>query len=301
MSSRRRSHVVAHEPLIGTGVIDAHVHFWNLAALEYPWLRSTPALSRPFLPEDLESLGTGVLDGVVFVEGNCLPSQNIAEIDFVNALAQREPRIIGTVAYVDLCDAPGRRLSFDRLAQRERVVGIRHNIQGQLEGFSLHPEFVRGAQEASAHGFTFDLCITAEQLTEVTELVRRCPDTRFVLDHCGKPAIRDAMFEPWASDIARLAEHANVSCKLSGLLTEASPAQRDRAGLLEYVQHVISCFGATRVMYGSDWPVVTTSGGEPAWRALADGFTSGWTPSDRQAFFGDNAIRFYGLRSNAHP
>ena len=281
--------------------IDAHVHFWSPAALDYPWLRDTPALNRAFLPADLESLGAGSLDGVVFVESNCLPSQNIAEVDFVHALVECEPRIVGVVAFVDLRDAPSRRRSLELLAQRERVVGVRHNIQGQPTGFSLQPEFVRGVQEVGARGFTFDVCITAEQLTDVTELVRRCPDTRFVLDHCGKPAIREAVFEPWATDIARLAEHENVSCKLSGLLTEASPAQRQESGLREHARHALSCFGTTRVMYGSDWPVVTTAGGEPAWRALADGFTSDWTPNDRQAFFRDNAIRVYRLRNTVHP
>ena len=281
-------------------VIDAHVHFWDPQALYYRWLGEAPALRRAFLPADFESLGAGSLDGVVFVEANCRPSQNVAEIDFVDTLAENEPRIIGSVAFVDLCDARSRRRSLDLLARRERVVGVRHNIQGRPKGFSLQTEFVRGAQEVGANDLTFDLCVTAEQLPEVAELVRRSPGTTFVLDHCGKPVIRSDAFEPWATDLARLAEHENVACKLSGLLSEARPEQRGEDGLFRYARHVMLCFGAARLMYGSDWPVVTTAGGEHAWRALVNRFISDWTAPGRNAFFFDNAIRLYGLRQNAH-
>jgi len=280
-------------------VIDAHVHFWDPTALHYPWLGGMPALERAFLPTDLASLTGGSLDGVVFVEANCFASENVAECKFVDALAEMDSRIMGTVAFVDLCDAPSRCQTLCALAKRERVIGVRHNIQGHPQGFALQPEFVRGVQEVGEHALPFDLCVTADQLTEITELVRRCPDTQFVLDHCGKPAIRADAFEPWATDLARLAEHQNVACKLSGLLTEARPDQRGEDSLFRYAQHAMQCFGATRLMYGSDWPVVTLAGGEHAWRALVDAFVSDWTAAARQAFFADNAVRMYGLETQA--
>jgi L-fuconolactonase len=280
-------------------VIDAHVHFWNPGALHYPWLRSVPALQRAFLPADLESLTSRAIDEVVFVEANCRRSESIHELDFVDSLAACEPRIVGAVAYVDLCDATTRDRALERLKTRKGIVGVRHNIQGNPRGFSLQPEFVTGVQAVGANDLVFDLCITADQLLEVTELVRRCPDTSFVLDHCGKPSIRTDAFEPWATDLARLAEYENVACKVSGLASEARSEQRTQEGLFRYARHAMYCFGANRVMYGSDWPVVTTAGGEEAWRSLVDGFTSDWTTAGRQAFFSDNAIRLYGLRANA--
>ena len=281
-------------------VIDAHVHFWNPGALHYPWLRSAPALRRAFLPSDFESLVSGAVDDVVFVEANCRPSESVRELDFVDSLAESEPRIVGTVAYVDLCDASNRDRALEQLRTRSRVVGVRHNIQGHPRGFSLQPEFVAGVQAVGANDLVFDLCVTANQLLEVTELVRRCPDTTFVLDHCGKPSIRSDAFEPWATDLARLAEYENVACKLSGLASEARPEQRSQEGLFRYARHAMYCFGANRLMYGSDWPVVTTAGGDLAWRAMVDGFTSDWTTAGREAFFSGNAIRLYGLRENAH-
>ena len=280
-------------------VIDAHVHFWDPAALHYPWLNSEPALCRAFLPDDLAALTVGALDGVVFVEANCLPGESVAECDFVDALAQREPRILGVVAFVDLCDAEGRHRSLAALKRRERVVGVRHNIQRQPPGFSLQAEFVRGAQEVGGHALTFDLCVTADQVPEITELVRRCPGTNFVLDHCGKPSIATDSFEPWATELARLAEHANVACKLSGLFSEARPEQRSD-DIVRYAEHAMQSFGASRLVYGSDWPVVTTVGGERAWHALVDAFVSEWSIERRQSFFADNAVRLYGLRQGAH-
>jgi L-fuconolactonase len=279
-------------------VIDTHVHFWDPGALHYPWLRSVPALRRAFLPGDFESLVSRAVDDVVFVEANCRPSESSRELDFVDSLAECEPHILGAVAYVDLCD-PSRSRALDQLKTRARVVGVRHNIQGMPRGFSLQPEFVNGVQAVGAKELVFDLCITADQLLEITELVRRCPDTSFVLDHCGKPCIRNDAFEPWATDLARLAEYENVACKLSGLASEARPAQRTQEGLFRYARHAMYCFGSNRLMYGSDWPVVTTAGGEQAWRALVDGLTSDWTTAGRQAFFSVNAIRLYGLRENA--
>ncbi|MEO5818298.1 MAG: amidohydrolase family protein [Gemmatimonadaceae bacterium] len=281
-------------------VIDAHVHFWDPRALHYPWLRSVSALRRPFLPADLESLVARTVDGVLFVESNCRPSESGRELDFVDGLAEHEPRILGAVAYVDLSDAATRDRALEQMRKRSRVVGVRHNIQGNSRGFCLQPEFVNGVQAVGANDLVFDLCITADQLLDATELVRRCPDTSFVLDHCGKPSIRADAFEPWATDLARLAEHANVACKLSGLASESRPEQRSHEGLFRYARHAMYCFGANRLMYGSDWPVVTTAGGEPAWRKLVEGFTSDWTTAGREAFFSGNAIRLYGLREHAN-
>jgi L-fuconolactonase len=281
-------------------VIDAHVHFWNPDLLHYPWSSRTPALRRAFLPEHFFALADGAVDGVIFVEANCQPSESSAELDFVDGLAEREPRVLGSVAYVDLCDERSRGEALGRLVQRERVVGIRHNIQGQPRGFCLAPSFVRGVHDVAEVGFTFDLCITADQLGDAIELVRRCPDARFVLDHCAKPAIRDDTFSSWAAGVERLASSDRVSCKLSGLLTEARPDQRSVAALRPYVEHVHACFGAGRLLYGSDWPICTLAGGEPLWRDIVAQFAAGWSSDERRAFYGDNAIRLYGLERHAN-
>jgi L-fuconolactonase len=280
-------------------VIDAHVHFWDPARLRYPWLDALPELRRPFLPADYESLADDAVDGVVFVEANCEPEQSLAEVAFVERLAAVEPRIVATVAFVDLLDEKRRETVLQRLSDSGRAVGVRQNIQGLPSEICRDETFVGGVQEIGGTGLTFDLCATASQLGDVSELVRRCPGTQFVLDHCGKPAIRDEAFAPWAADVARIAAHGNVSCKLSGLFTEARPDQRTFEALRPYAEHVLAAFGAARLMYASDWPVVGAAGGAAAWLAFTDRFTAGWSAADRRRFYADNAIRFYGIPAHA--
>ncbi len=154
---------------------------------------------------------------------------------------------------------------------------------------------LEGVRAVGRRGLTFDLCVTHEQLREVTDLVRRCADTRFVLDHCGKPAIRHGRLEPWRSDIACLAAQENVCCKLSGLLTEAEPQGRRDEDLTPYAASVVECFGTERVLYGSDWPVLTLAGSCGDWYGFTERFTAAWTAAERRRFYADNAIRVYAL------
>ena len=276
-------------------VVDAHVHFWDPSVLHYPWLEADPLLNRAFLPGELESLTARTVDAVVFVEANCMPSESLAEARFIETLAGTEPRIAGIVAYVDMLDDAGRADTLDALARCDRVVGVRHNIQGHESGFCLHPSFVRGVREAAKREFTFDLCITADQLPDVTRLVRDCPDTQFILDHCGKPAIRADRLDEWATDLACLAECANVACKMSGLLTESRPDQCNLEALRPYLEHAHHRFGVERLLYGSDWPVLTVAGTTASWRGIVDSFTASWSEEDRDAFYATNAMRIYGL------
>ena len=183
----------------------------------------------------------------------------------------------------------------DALSCSPLVKGIRQNIQGQPAGFSLGRGFVEGVREVGRRQLVFDLCVTHDQLDEVAGLVRECPDTRFVLDHCGKPAIRSRQLDPWRADIARLADHDNVYCKLSGLLTEAGPGQWCADDLLPYAEWIVRCFGTERVMYGSDWPVLTLAGTYGDWYRFTHGLTMGWSAAEQRRFYGDNAVRVYGL------
>ena len=276
-------------------VVDSHVHFWDPAVLHYPWLEGVPALSRAFVPADLDALSADAVDAVVFVEANCLASDSEAEVAFVERLACAEERIVGIVAFVDMLDERGCMEALDSLGHRRSVVGVRHNIQGHPRGFCLAPAFVRGVQEAGHRGLTFDLCVTADQLPDATQLALRCPDTRFVLDHCGKPSIRTDALDEWASDLEDLARCANVVCKVSGLLTEARADQQSLEALRPYLEHAHLCFGGDRLLFGSDWPMLTLAGSTASWRGVAEAFTASWDDDDRDAFYAGNAIRIYGL------
>jgi L-fuconolactonase len=280
-------------------VVDAHVHFWDPRVLHYSWLNENPSLCRAFGPSDYDELHAGAVSAAVFVEANCHPDETLDEVRFVEAIADANPSVAGIVAYLDIGNSRVAAETLERLAERPRVVGVRHNIQGHASGYCTTTTFVDAVSELGRRGLPFDLCITANQLADARALVARCPDTSFVLDHCGKPAIRDDDFPRWAADLELLAKHDNVVCKLSGLLTEARDDQRNDRVILPYAGHALQCFGESRMLYGSDWPVVNVAGGSAAWRAIVDRFTSAWSPSARQAFFADNAIRTYRLPLHA--
>lgn len=279
------------------GIVDAHVHFWDPSVLDYPWLDGLPPLDRPFLPAAYASAVSGIpVDAMILVEANCLPQQALAEAAFFEQLATADSRVAGIVAYASLTESNELDRTLDALTARPTVRGIRHNIQGEPSGFCTQPSFVEGVRKVASSGLTFDLCATHDQLREVLELVRLCPDTRFVLDHCGKPAIRDRLLDPWRADIADLAECANVWCKLSGLVTEASLTEWREADFVPYASHVVERFGTERVMYGSDWPVLTLAAGYAAWFGFTEWFTRGWSDDERRGFYRDNAHRVYALR-----
>lgn len=274
--------------------IDAHVHFWNPGELDYPWLETEPDLLRPMLPGDYRARPQSAPEKLVFVEGNTRPEQGVDEAVMIAAFAVEEPRIAGIVAQVDLNGA-GRDVALDRLAELPLVRGIRHNIQGNPAGFCVRSSYVEGVREVGRRGLTFDLCATHDQLGEVMELVDRAPDTRFVLDHCGKPAIADGRLDPWRREVTELAARGNVWCKLSGLLTEAGGEGQREDVLRPYAEHVTDAFGTDRLMYGSDWPVVTLAGTAAEWLAFTRAFTRDWNHDERAAFYRDNATRFYAL------
>ncbi|HEX5072114.1 MAG TPA: amidohydrolase family protein [Gemmatimonadaceae bacterium] len=281
------------EPL---GILDAHVHFWDPSVLRYPWLEGLPELDRPFLPASYASAAAGIpIDTMILVEANCAPHQTLGEADFFERVAATGPHVAGIVAFASLTETAELDRTLDSLTARPLVKGIRHNIQGERQGFCTQPSFVEGVRKVGARGLTFDLCATHGQLREVLELVRACPDTRFVLDHCGKPAIRDRLLDPWRADIADLAECANVWCKVSGLVTEASPSEWREADLVPYASHVVEAFGTDRVMYGSDWPVLTLAARYAAWFGFTEWLTKGWSDAERRGFYRENARRVYEL------
>jgi predicted TIM-barrel fold metal-dependent hydrolase len=287
------------------GIVDAHVHFWDPSVLSYPWLDGLPALDRPLLPATYASATSSIpIDGIILVEANCLPHQTLGEVTFFEQIAAADSRVVGIVAFASLTEPEDLDRTLDALAARPTLKGIRHNIQGEAPGFCTQPSFVKGVRKVGSRDLTFDLCATHDQLREVVELVRLCPNTRFVLDHCGKPAIRDRLLDPWRADIADLADCANVWCKLSGLVTEASPAEWREADLVPYASHVVEQFGTERVMYGSDWPVLTLAAGYPTWFGFAEWFTKGWSDDERRRFYRENALRAYGtngVRLRSHP
>ena len=261
--------------------------------MDYPWLADDPVLHRQFLPDNLD-VTTPPLKGIVFVQADCLDTQAAAEVAWVRDLAHRGAPIVGIVAHAALERGADCAEELAVRAADDLVVGIRRLLQDMPAGFALRPEFVAGVRLLAAHGLVLDLCVRHHQLPEVADLVQRCPEVTFVLDHLGKPDVAGRQHEPWASNIARLAASGNVSCKLSGLGSEADADTRDANSIRPYLQHAVDVFGPGRCMFGSDWPVVTMSMDYRRWLDLVVDACSDLTAVEKRQIMSRTTHAVYG-------
>jgi L-fuconolactonase len=277
-------------------IVDSHIHFWDQTQLRYPWLDDLPALNKPFLPDHASLRGEGwVSDALVFVDAGCLSSQCVAEAEWVTSLAQKDARIQAIVAHTPL-EEPHPQKTLEALQALPLVKGIRRLIQSEAPGFCEQPTFIEGIQMLPNYGFSFDLCIRHHQMAEITALVARCPNVSFVLDHIGKPGIKDGLLDPWRAQLKALAQYPNVVCKLSGLLPEAHPVAWQSADFTPYIDYVMETFGPERVMFGSDSPVMYLIGANyDRWIEMALAALSDLSESEKQHVFSDTARRFYRL------
>lgn len=278
-------------------LVDSHIHLWDPAVLPMPWIESAPAIARSYGMADLDrARGSIAIERIVFVECDVAPGRNLDEARWVAGLAEADPRIAGIVAHAPLHLGRDAERDLVELAKIPLVKGVRRLIQNEPDpGFCARPEFIAGVKLLPAYGFTFDICIFHHQLPAAIELVRRCPEVEFVLDHIAKPPIRAGQTEPWAAQLRTLAGFPNVTCKISGVATEADHAAWSEAQLRPYIDHALACFGPDRVMYGGDWPVSDLAIAYPRWVELVAAAVAAWSEADRRKLWRDTAIRVYRI------
>lgn len=275
--------------------IDAHQHFWNYRPETHPWITdSMPALKRDFLPEDLRpELTAAAFDGCVAVQAQ----HDTAETTWLLQLAEKHEFIRGVVGWIDLCAADVEE-ELERLSAQRLLSGVRHIVQDEADDrFMLRSDFQNGIGALARHGLTYDILVYEHQLPHAVELARRFPEQPFVLDHIGKPRIREGSFDAWRLGVAELARCPNAYCKLSGLATEADWEHWRRSDFTPYLDVVLAAFGPERLMAGSDWPVCLLAGGYQKTIAIVTEFIAALTAAEQEAILGLNAIRFYGLAS----
>ena len=272
---------------------DAHVHFWD-SSLPHPWLADLPAIAGPHTPADLRAeAGASAPSRIVFVECG---APWLAEVRWVEWLAEADRRIGGIVAKAPINAGDETTRAIAELARHPLVRGVRHLIQDEPDpGFCLTKEFLSGVAQLPAAGFTFDICCRHAQLPAVIELVRRSPQTQFILDHAGKPDIRSRRLDPWRAHIRTLAALPNVACKLSGLVTEADPARWTTDDLRPFAAYLIEAFGPSRLLFGGDWPVAKLASDYVRWLETAEALAGDLSGAERTAIFSENAVRLYRL------
>ncbi|MBD0737554.1 amidohydrolase family protein [Streptomyces sp. CBMA29] len=275
--------------------IDAHHHLWDLERRPQPWLTGAELdpIARTFrLADLLPLLDAHGIDATVLVQS----SSSLDETRELLALARDSGgRVAGVVGWADLTspELPG---TLAALAALGPLVGIRHQVQDEADpGWLARADVRSGLAAVGAAGLVYDLLVTVDQLPVAIDTVRALPEARFVLDHGAKPPVASGEREPWGALVTSLAALPNVWCKLSGLVTEADWGRWRVADVLPYARHLLAAFGPDRLLFGSDWPVCTLAADYSSVVALAESAAAPLTPADRDALFGRNAARLYGL------
>ena len=275
--------------------IDAHQHFWRYRPKTHAWINDAMAsLKRDFLPEDLKPLlRASGFDGSIAVQAQ----QDVAETEWLLSLADDHDVVRGVVGWVDLRSRDVER-DLARLSQHPKLVGVRHVVQDEPAGFMAGGDFRRGIAALEQYGLAYDILIYERQIPEAVDLVRAFPHQRFVLDHIGKPNIRahlvgTATIDAWRDGIRLLAEHGNVYCKLSGLVTEADWRAWQPADFTPYIETVVDAFTPARCMIGSDWPVCTLGGTYERVLGIVSSFLQTLPLHEREFFLGGVAEFVY--------
>lgn len=275
--------------------IDSHQHFWQLGQFDYRWL-DAPAnapIRRNFLPNDLEPLlkESGVQACIVVQT-----QHDVAENDWALKLAESHPFIAGVVGWVDLAEEDCEAL-LRKYAEHPKFVGIRHVVQDEPDhDFVVRPEILRGLRTLASVGLPYDFLCYVKQLKHAKALAKEVPELKLVIDHLGKPLIKEHRMEGWLDELRAAAKFPNVYCKLSGLVTEADWKHWTVDQLRPYVHYALEAFGPDRCMYGSDWPVCTLAGSYSQVHSALRECVMGCSAAEQAKIFGETAKHFYRLQ-----
>lgn len=274
--------------------IDAHQHFWKYDPVIHSWINDAMwVIRRNYSPVDLlPLLQAAGMDGCMTVQVNQTEDENTELLE----LAGRFDFIKGVVGWIDLQNpAVEERLECHRAFPK--LKGFRHILQGERDrALMLKPAFKRGIGSLRKFGYTFDILIFPDQLGYTRDFVASFPDQPFIIDHIAKPYIRDRFItEEWKDAIRAVAAFPNVSCKISGMVTEAHWKHWKPEHFRPYLDTVVEAFGPGRIVFGSDWPVCLVAAEYAQVVGIVEDYFAGFSAEERAALFGGNAAKFYSL------
>lgn len=285
-------------------IIDTHQHLWDLSRFRLPWVRPGTVLGRSHLLSDYHAAAEGLdIVKTVYMEVDVEPSQQQDEVNFViETCKQPDSRMVAGVV-------SGRPASdgFKRYVRQFQgspyVKGIRQVLHGASTppGYCLDPKFVQGVRHLGDLGLRFDLCMRTRELPDAGKLIDACPDTHFILDHCGNAPVHtpDGTAPDrtqWKRDMEALAKRKDLVCKVSGLVNTAKKGAWGPDDLAPIINHVLDVFGPDRAIFASDWPVCTTVATLAEWVNALKAVVAARPDDQRRKLFHDNAERVYGLK-----
>lgn len=274
-------------------IIDTHQHFWHYDPVRDAWITDEMhTIRRDFLPAHLAPiLQNNGVEGCIAVQAE----QSESETHFLLGLAEENSFIKGVVGWVDL-QAPDIEERLDYFSRFQKLKGFRHILQGEKKrDLMLEPSFQHGIGLLQKYKYTYDILIYPDQLPFIATLVSAFPGQKFVIDHLAKPAIKKGEIKDWKKELAAVAKHQNVFCKVSGLVTEGDWMSWKKEDFYPYLDVVAALFDTNRLLFGSDWPVCLVAAEYNDVFSLAENYFSSFSEEDRKMVFAENADRFYNL------
>ena len=274
--------------------IDSHQHFWEINKFNYSWMDQKSPLRKDFVPNDLEKLiKENQIDKTIIVQA--VPSTE--ETYWLLEMAENYDFIAGVVGWVDLTD-PKIEKTLNILQENQFFKGVRHLWETDEDPeWIINSGAIRGLKVIAERNLTFDFLARPNNLIYIPKIMNLVPNLRAVLDHIGKPEIAEKKIQPWLNDIRKISSIDNVFCKLSGMITEANQKNWRVEDLKPYVHHVLSLFGADRIMFGSDWPVCTLAGQYKDVKNSFDEILKDLDLKSKNKIFGENASKFYKIQN----
>lgn len=273
--------------------IDSHQHFWSYNPIRDTWITDEMSLIRnDFIPEHLQPiLKEYGFDGCITVQSEQSEAENILQL----TNAEGHEFIKGVVGWVDLQSVDvEERLSY--YSTQPLMKGFRHVLQGETDrGLMIQAPFKNGISLLAKYGFTYDILIFPDQLRYAYQLASQLPGQKFVIDHIAKPSVKTGEIADWKRDLKAFAPLQNVSCKISGMVTEADWHNWKQEDFTPCLDTVVETFGTNRIMYGSDWPVCLVAAEYGAMLGIVESYFQSFSVAEQEAFFGGNAAAFYNL------
>jgi predicted TIM-barrel fold metal-dependent hydrolase len=283
----------------GIPILDTHQHLIYPEKCPYSWTGSIPQLAgKAFRYDDyLKAIeGTGVAE-TVFMESGVDNTRWQEETPFVHELANGPGSLIkGIIASCRPEEESGFEAYIDSVLS-SRLVGFRRILHVEPDELSQRPCFAANVRKLERYNLTFDLCVLARQIPLARALAEKCPEIQFILDHCGVPDIASGQLDPWRQYVSEIARLPNVACKISGVIAYCAPGQATLEAVRPYAEHCLEQFGWDRVVWGSDWPVCTTTADLRTWVQVTEGLIATADQRDQRKLLHHNAMRIYRVKT----
>jgi len=271
-------------------IIDSHQHFWKYDPVRDAWIdASMKVIKRDFLPNDLKPiLNENGVDGCMAVQAD----QSEEETEFLLACAAENPFIKGVVGWVDLI-AENLEDRLKHYAANPLFKGVRHIVQAEKDDYLLRADVQSGIGKLAKHNLTYDILVFPQQLPAALALVKKFPKQQFILDHIAKPNISESISYQWKVNITALSKFENVSCKLSGMVTEAKNFIFKNQDFTPFLDHVFTSFGPNRLLFGSDWPVCLLAADYKKVLSIIKNYLDKYSTETKAQVLGSNAMKIY--------